>query len=191
MNENKKNRFQKYKKYEDRFRPIKIGLLGDEKVGKTSILNSFLDFEFQDNYLQTIWNEKFEKKVNLESGREIKLVIFDISGQKRFRSAALRAGRNAEGILLVFDITDKNSFDNIENWLEEIKDEFGKEPIIILFGNKVDEDKEKWKISIEEIEGLSKKYNWDYFLISAKNGIGINEGFSSLVNKIYNKRIEK
>ena len=156
MNENKKNCFQKYKKYEDRFRPIKIGLLGDEKVGKTSILNSFLDFEFQDNYLQTIGNEKFEKKVNLESAREIKLVIFDVSGQKRFRSAALRAVRNAEGILLVFDITDKNSFDNIEKWLEEIKDEFEKEPIIILFGNKVDEDKEKWKISIEEIEGVAK-----------------------------------
>ena len=62
MNENKKNRFQKYKKYKDRFRPIKIGLLGDEKVGKTSIFNSFLDFEFQDNYLQTIGIEKFEKK---------------------------------------------------------------------------------------------------------------------------------
>ena len=69
-------------------------------------------------------------------------------------------------------------------------DNFPKEPTIILFANKIEEDKEKWKVSIEEIETVVKEYNWDYFKISAKNGIGIDEGFNCIANKIYNKRIK-
>ena len=75
--------------------------------------------------------------------------------------------------------------------MKDIKDNFDKEPIIILFGNKVELDKEIWKVSMEEIEGLVKKYNWDYFLISAKNNISIEQGFNCIANKIYNKRIKK
>ena len=172
------------------FRAIKIGLLGDEEVGKTSICNSFVGIEFQNDYLRTIGSEKFEKKINLDNGKEIKLVFWDGAGQERFRTAVLRTVRNVEGIILVFNVIDKNSFANIERWLQEIKENFITEPIIILFANKVDEDKEKWKVSIEEIETVAKKYNWDYFLISAKNCQGINEGFNCIANKIYNKRIK-
>ena len=178
-------------KNENPLRPIRIGLLGDRRVGKTSICNSFIGMEFQNDYIDTMIYDKFEKKVKLNDGNEIKLVIWDTSGQERFRAAVLKFIKSVQGIIFVFDITDKNSFNNIESWLKDIKDNFDKEPIIILFGNKVELDKEIWKVSMEEIEGLVKKYNWDYFLISAKNNISIEQGFNCIANKIYNKRIKK
>ena len=147
-------------------------------------------FPFSHLY-DTIGSDKFDKKVKLNDGNEIKLVFWDTSGQERFRAAALITLKTVEGIILVFDITDKNSFNNIERWFKDVKDSCVKEPIIILFGNKVELDKEIWKVSMEEIEGLVKKYNWDYFLISAKNNISIEQGFNCIANKIYNKRIKK
>ena len=191
INEKRETGLQIKKINENPLRPIKIGLLGDRRVGKTSICNSFIGMEFQNDYIDTMIYDKFEKKVKLNDGNEIKLVIWDTSGQERFRAAVLKFIKSVQGIIFVFDITDKNSFNNIESWLKEIKDNFEQEPIIILFGNKVELDKEIWKVSMEEIEGIVKKYNWDYFLISAKNNISIEQGFNCIANKIYNKRIKK
>ena len=191
INEKRETGLQIKKINENPLRPIKIGLLGDRRVGKTSICNSFIGMEFQNDYIDTMIYDKFEKKVKLNDGNEIKLVIWDTSGQERFRAAVLKFIKSVQGIIFVFDITDKNSFNNIERWFKDIKDNFDKEPIIILFGNKVELDKEIWKVSMEEIEGIVKKYNWDYFLISAKNNISIEQGFNCIANKIYNKRIKK
>ena len=162
---------------------IKIGLLGDQKVGKTSICNSFVGIELQPEYLSTIGTEKFEKKQVLENQREIKINVWDTSGQERFRSVALKTLRNFGGIILVFDVTNRKSFYNLEEWLSLIKEECNN-PFIILFGNKVDENKEKFDIDKEEIERFVKKHNLDFFAVSAKNGIGINEGISYLVKKL-------
>ena len=170
------------------FRPIRIGLLGDRGVGKTAICYSLVGLEYP-VYLETFGSDKYDKNVRLNDSIEIKLVIWDTPGRERLRSAALKSIRNVEGVIFVFDITNRNSFDNLKIWLKDMKDNFPKEPTIILFANKIEEDKEKWKVSIEEIETVVKEYNWDYFKISAKNGIGIDEGFNCIANKIYNKRI--
>ena len=191
INEKRETGLQIKEKNENPLRPIRIGLLGDTRVGKTSIINSFIGMEFRNDLYDTIGSDKFDKKVKLNDGNEIKLVFWDTSGQERFRAAALITLKTVEGIILVFDITDKNSFNNIERWFKDVKDSCVKEPIIILFGNKVELDKEIWKVSMEEIEGLVKKYNWDYFLISAKNNISIEQGFNCIANKIYNKRIKE
>ena len=175
--------------YKNLFRPIRIGLLGDRGVGKTAICYPLAGLEYY-VYLKTFGSDKYEKKVTLNDGKEIKLVIFDTPGRERLRSAALKCIRNVEGVIFVFDITNRNSFDYLKIWLKDMKDNFPKEPTIILFANKIDEDKEKWKVSIEEIETVAKEYNWDYFKISAKNGIGIDEGFNCIAKKIYNKRIK-
>ena len=161
--------------------PVKIGLLGDEKVGKTSICHSFVNLDLPEDYITTIGYEKFEKKELLNNGKEVRLIIWDSGGQERFRSSIISTLRHVEEIIIVFDVTNRKSFDDIENWLEIIKERFN-DPVIILFGNKVDVKKEEWKVTEEEINLFCTQKKLKYFGTSAKNNNGIKEGFSYLVN---------
>ena len=169
--------------------PVKIGLLGDEKVGKTSICHSFVNLDLPEDYITTIGYEKFEKKELLNNGKEVKLIIWDSGGQERFRSSIISTLRHVEEIIIVFDVTNRKSFDDIENWLEIIKEEFNN-PIIILFGNKVDVKKEEWKVTEEEINLFCTKKKLKYFGTSAKNNNGIKEGFSYLANIIFERVVK-
>jgi len=165
---------------------IRIGLLGDSAVGKTAICNSFLGCEYQVDSVATIGCEKFEIKIKLENGKEIKLVFWDTSGVERSHTTSLRTLKGVRGIILVFDITSKNSFDNIHNWLDEIKESLSN-PTIVLLGNKTDIDKNEWKVAQEEIDSLVKQKNLVYFKSSAKTKKGINESFNYLANIIITK----
>ena len=124
---------------------LKVGLLGDSMVGKTSICNSYMGLEFNQDMLSTIGIEKLDKKITLKNGKEIKLILWDTAGQERFRSAALKAVRSAQGVVLVFDVTKKETFDNISDWMTQIKDNF-KNPSVVLFGNKADIEEDKWEV---------------------------------------------
>ena len=163
---------------------IKLGFLGDDSVGKTSICYSYLGLEFGKEVLSTIGADKFEKKITLKNGKTIKLIFWDTAGQERFRAAAFKTIRSVNAIVLVFDVTRRYTFENIDEWLQEIKDNFN-EPIIILFGNKV--DRENREVSREEIEQYMKQKNLVYFETSAKTGQGIDEGFSYIANEVYDK----
>ena len=165
---------------------IRIGLLGDSAVGKTAICNSFLGCEYQVDSVATIGCEKFEIKIKLENGKEIKLVFWDTSGVERSHTTSLRTLKGVRGIILVFDITSKNSFDNIHNWLDETKESLSN-PTIVLLGNKTDIDKNEWKVAQEEIDSLVKQKNLVYFKSSAKTKKGINESFNYLANIIITK----
>ena len=169
--------------------PVKIGLLGDEKVGKTSICHSFVNLNLPEDYITTIGYEKFEKKELLNNGKEVRLIIWDSGGQERFGSSIISTLRHVEEIIIVFDVTNRKSFDDIENWLEIIKEEFNN-PIIILFGNKVDVKKEEWKVTEEEINLFCTKKKLKYFGTSAKNNNGIKEGFSYLANIIFERVVK-
>ena len=169
--------------------PVKIGLLGDEKVGKTSICHSFVNLDLPEDYITTIGYEKFEKKELLNNGKEVKLIIWDSGGQERFRSSIISTLRHVEEIIIVFDVTNRKSFDDIENWLEIIKEKFN-DPVIILFGNKVDVKKEEWKVTEEEINLFCTKKKLKYFGTSAKNNNGIKEGFSYLANIIFERVVK-
>ena len=163
---------------------IKVALLGDSTVGKTAICNSLMNIEFSQDMLSTIGSDKLETKFPLKNGTEIKLILWDTAGQERFRSVALKAIKAVQGIVIVFDVTLKKSFQNIDLWLEEIKNNFNN-PSLVLFGNKVDMDKEKWEVTKEEAEQYAKKMNLQYFETSAKTKQGLDEGFSFIVNKAY------
>ena len=165
---------------------IKIGLLGDSRVGKSTIVTKFINLDYKENLLATIGTDKYDTKFELENGKTIKLIIWDTAGQERFRSMAFQALKAAHGIILVFDLTNKESFDNINNWLETIKESLNN-PNLILFGNKADEDQKKWQITREEAERFAEKLNMKYFETSGYKKIGLQEGFSSIVNDIYNK----
>ena len=107
------------KKDKIKLRSIKIGLVGDSAVGKTAIADILLNIEFREEMCTTA-SDKYETKYVLNNGNEIKLVIFDTVGQERFRSIALSSMKSAKGIVLVFDVTNYNSFINLGHWLKEI-----------------------------------------------------------------------
>ena len=166
---------------------IKIGLLGDSSVGKTAICNSLMNVEFAEDMLSTISSDKLETKFALKDGKTIKLILWDTAGQERFRSVALSALKAAQGVVVVFDVTKKLTFQNVDNWLQDIKDNLTN-PNLVLFGNKADLDNRE--VSENEAKKYAKKNNLEYFETSAKTKQGLNEGFSYLVNVIYDKASE-
>ena len=168
---------------------IKIAVLGDSGAGKISICNSIMDIDFREDTLATVGTDKHETRSTLKNGEEIKLVLWNTAGQERFRSMALKSVRSAQGVVLVFDLTNRKSFENINVWLEQIKENLDN-PCIVLFGNKNDRPKEEWRVTIEEAEEFAKKINLKFFETSAKTKFGINEGLSYIVNETYDK-IEK
>ena len=163
---------------------IKIGLLGDSTVGKTAICNSFMGIEFTADNLSTIGQEKLETKFLLDNGKEIKLSIWDTAGQERFRATSFKTLRAAHGVIVVFDVTKRETFEHVDDWLKTIKEEL-QEPNLIIFGNKV--DMEDRKVTAEEAENYAKKQNLKYFETSAKLSTGIKDGFTYLVNDTYKK----
>ena len=171
-------------------RAVKIGLLGDTHVGKSAICNTFIGIEFYMDMISTIGYEKFDKKVKLKNGEDIKIVFYDTGGAERFRAVAFKTLRNVQGIILVFDLAKRETFAHLYEWLNTIKDELIN-PFIILFGNKADLNKDEWEVNSEEINQFVTKFRIPYFEVSAKTGKGINEGFSFIANEIYNKLLEE
>ena len=168
---------------------IRIGLLGDSKVGKSAICRAFTGLEFISEGVTTIGSDKFEKKILLKSGKDIKLILWDTAGQERFRSAAFKTIKSVHGIALVFDVSNKETFNNISLWLDDIKDNFD-DPCLILFGNKTDKPKEEWQITQDEINTYIKEKNLTYYETSAKLNKGIDEGLAHIANDAFEK-VEK
>jgi small GTP-binding protein len=170
---------------------IRLALLGDSAVGKTSIISTFLNYEFNEDFISTIGWDKRKKTIKLENGKKIDLSIWDTAGQERFHSVALKVIRKAQGIVVVFDLTKKGTFDNVVNWLDIIKDNFN-EVTIVLFGNKCDCESLR-EVTTEEATEFAQKKNIPYFETSAKNNINIEEGFSKIANEVFKRhnKIEK
>jgi small GTP-binding protein len=165
---------------------IKIGLLGDTQVGKTAICRSFMNYEFENDILSTIGNIKLEKKYKLKNGEQIKLILWDSAGQERYRSVAMSTLKAVAGVILVFDVTNKDSFTNVSNWLLDIKEHLNN-PCLILFANKIDMEKELWTITEEEIIEFANEKKLIYFKTSAKTKAGIDEGFAYIINDAYER----
>ena len=165
------------------FKAIKISLLGDSKVGKSTIANKYVKVDFKDDLLSTIGSDRLETKLTLENGETIKLIIWDTAGEERFRSIALKALKAVQGVILVFDLTSRLSFQNINNWIQTANDNL-KDPTLVLFGNKADLNKETWEVTKEEAEEFAKNSNMKYFETSARTRQGIEEGFASIANDI-------
>lgn len=168
------------------FMAIKIALLGDSKVGKSTIANKYVKVDFKDDLLSTIGSDRLETKLTLENGETIKLIIWDTAGEERFRSIALKALKAVQGVILVFDLTSRLSFQNINNWIQTANDNL-KYPTLVLFGNKADLNKETWEVTKEEAEEFAKNSNMKYFETSARTRQGIEEGFASIANDIYTR----
>ena len=167
---------------------ISISIFGETAVGKTCICSTFLGLEFRGEHLTTVGIEKMSSSIKTEDGDELKLKLWDTAGQERFKSVSVKNLRYSQAAIVVFDLTDKDSFDKVTDWLKEIRDFSDKMPVG-LFGNKSDLA-DKRVVPQEDIDELCKQENLVYFETSAKNNTGIKEGFSkvaSMAFKIFGK----
>ena len=162
--------------------------LGDSKVGKTSLILRYVDDEFNLNYLSTMGFDLKIKKIKLSNNKEVKVKIFDTAGQERFKSIASNYLKKAEGIILVYDITDRISFENIDNWVDDINKEGKNSKPIILIGNKSDKEDER-AIKKDEGEKLAKNCcgGIKFYETSCQTGENVEKAINDLVNDVYNK----
>ena len=161
---------------------ISISLFGESNVGKTCICGVFLGLDFLEEYLSSVGIEKMSSEITIETGQTLKIKLWDTAGQERFRSISLNMLKSSQAAVVVFDLTNKTSFNKVMNWLKEIREYSTKLPVG-LFGNKSDLDKRE--VTQEEINDLCKKENLIYFETSAKNNSGIKEGFTKLASLAY------
>ena len=148
----------------------KLIFIGDVSVGKTSIINSLLNQSFSEEYEASIGVDFFSKTLKFKS-RSIKLQIWDSAGQEKFKSLIPNYIRGSSLIFLVYDVTNKKSFDNLKNWIEFILNI--EICTIVIVGNKIDLS-EKREITTEEAEKFCEEEKYDYFEVSAKTGKNID-----------------
>ena len=165
------------------FYQFKIILIGDSGVGKTSLVNRFMGFEFKDNYACTI-NADFKlKSISIDPSTRVELTVWDTCGQERFRAMTRQYFKDANGVVLVFDVNEEKSFKGLSSWLTEIKNNCNNSDIsIVLIGNKIDLNERK--ITKEEGNQFALKNCIKYIETSSKEGINIDAPFESLVNDI-------
>ena len=161
---------------------IKIMTLGNMKVGKTNFIIRYTDNAFQENYVSTIGLDFKLKKMEINKKTYL-VLFFDTAGQERYKSIALNIIKDANGILLMYDITDKSSFESIPNWIKNIKSLKGDNFPLILLGNKIDLE-EKRTISEEEGQKIADDNGIQFFETSNKTGINIQEACSALIDII-------
>jgi small GTP-binding protein len=167
------------------FIDLKIILLGDSGVGKTSIAGRYIDSAFKDAYQATIQVEKRVKIINEDDKTSLRLNIWDTAGQEKFRSITRQFYRDCHGAFIVFDLTKKSSFNEVRNWIDELKTHGNDDTVIIILGNKSDLTAER-EISEEDIKNEIQN-NYKYFEVSAKTGNNISLAFDELKKLIMQK----
>ena len=135
----------------------KIMVLGESKVGKTSLIKRYTKDQFGGVYLTTVGMDFQDKIIEIED-KKIRLQIWDTAGQERFRNVTKSYFQSSHGLILVYEISDKESFEKINFWMENIKNNAPEDVKIILVGNKEDLTSER-QVSIEEGENYAKKFN--------------------------------
>ena len=177
----KKDNKNSKKKFEAR-----IITLGDSAVGKTSLILRYSDNYFSSLYLSTAGIDSKIKIIKLENGVDIRVVLTDTAGQERYRNIASNYIKKADGILLVYNITDKDTFEGVKVWIKSIKEESGDSRPIILLGNKSDLN-DKRMIKKEVGEDFAENEGIKFYETSCKTGENVEKAINDLVKQIYEK----
>jgi len=161
---------------------IKLLMIGDSGVGKTCLLLRYANDSFSPTFITTIGIDFKIKNVDIESTK-IKLQIWDTAGQERFRTITTSYFRGAQGILLVYDVTDRRSFESIRNWISQIQQHADVHVNKMLVGNKCDMLDDK-VVSTEEGQKLADEFNIPFFECSAKNDIKVEDSFIGIARAV-------
>nr|XP_011441467.2 ras-related protein Rab-37 isoform X3 [Crassostrea gigas] len=168
----------------------KVMLIGDSGVGKTCLLVRFKDGAFlSGSFISTVGIDFRNKVVDVE-GTKVKLQIWDTAGQERFRSITRAYYRDANALLLLYDVSNKASFDNIRAWLGEINEYAQEDVVIMLLGNKADMTSER-VIRTEDGERLANEYNVAFMETSAKTGMNVDLAFMAVAKDLKMKKTRK
>ena len=155
----------------------KLIFLGDQGVGKSCILNRFMNDTFSEEYQATIGLDFQSKNIQIDN-QDIHLLLYDTAGQEKFRSLIPMYTRDANIILLVYDVASKESFNNLSNWLNDLNNINKDEVIFAVVGNKTDLD-DRREVNSDEGENFAKEHDFIFAEVSAKTG----DGFSVLFYK--------
>lgn len=156
----------------------KLVFLGDQSVGKTSIITRFMYDKFDNGYQATIGIDFLSKTMYLED-RTVRLQLWDTAGQERFRSLIPSYIRDSSVAVVVYDVSNRQSFMNTARWIEEVRTERGSDVIIVLVGNKTDLV-DKRQVSIEEGDAKAREFNVMFIETSAKAGFNIKALFRKI-----------
>ena len=162
---------------------LKILVLGDSSVGKTSILLRFCEGKYDPESLTTVGVD-YKKKYIRRNNKNIRLNIIDTAGQERFKAIAKNLFKKADGIIIMYDISNIKTFHNIKNWLDNIKDnvDFSKIGLVIA-GNKIDLN-DKREVDENMRKNLEEKHKIKIIETSAKDNINVNELFIELIDRM-------
>ena len=162
---------------------LKIVLIGETGVGKTSIISQFIDQVFQADQQSTIGGTFSQKTIKCGNGKTLKLEIWDTAGQERYRSVTKMFYKDANAALLVYDITNKYTFDEIQNyWVEQVLESSPKDIILCIIANKSDLYEQE-KVDEGEARQYAKEINAMFAVTSAKNNAGVNDLFLEIAKK--------
>ncbi|KAM3141257.1 Ras- protein yptc6 [Paramecium bursaria] len=162
---------------------FKIVLIGDSSVGKSNILSRFTKKQFNFESAPTIGVEYATRSI-IENGKVIKAQIWDTAGQERYKSITSAYYRGAVGALLVYDITKQQSFDNIEKWIRELRENADTSVVAMLIGNKADLKAQR-QVSSANAQAFAELHNIAYMEVSALEGSNVDLAFNRLINEIY------
>ena len=164
----------------------KLIFLGDQSVGKSCILNRFMNDTFTEEYQATIGLDFQSKNVQIDN-QDIHLLLYDTAGQEKFRALIPMYTRDANIILLVYDVTSKDSFLHLSDWLRDLTNVKKEEVIFAVVGNKTDLD-DRREVNSNEGENYAKEHDFIFAEVSAKTGDGFSELFyKNLFEKIRTK----
>ena len=146
------------------------------------MLKKYIENKYSHSYITTVGIDFQIKYLNINN-KKIKLQIWDTAGEERYRIVAKNCFNSSDGFIIVYDITNRDSFNNVNNWIEQITDIAPSHSKCIIFGNKNDLEHMR-QVELKEGKELAKKYNFNYYETSALNGKNINEGFESISKDI-------
>eukprot|EP01028_Stygiella_incarcerata_P006659 TRINITY_DN2714_c0_g1_i1.p1 TRINITY_DN2714_c0_g1~~TRINITY_DN2714_c0_g1_i1.p1 ORF type:complete len:205 (+),score=50.60 TRINITY_DN2714_c0_g1_i1:84-698(+) len=161
---------------------VKLLLIGDTCVGKSSLLLQYTSKSFQETFMMTIGVEYRVNVVEIE-GKQYTLQIWDTAGQERFRSITNAYYRGAQGVMLVYDVTNRKTFEQVGQWMKNIKERAAENVCKILIANKCDLEEER-KVSTYEGKDLAEQFGVPFMETSAKTGENVDESFLMLARMV-------